>query len=114
MALANHTAQQSKGSKAPRKELDTAPTGKAVSGGEGQRKRSFKNRIVSLPEIHKHQKTTELLLHKKPFNRLVCEIAHDRKSDLRFQPNAMKALQEAAEAFLVECFEDTNKLGIHN
>ena len=48
-----------------------------------------------------------------PFNRLVREIAQDFKTDLRFQAQAIGALQEAAEAYLVGLFEDTNLCAIH-
>ena len=61
-----------------------------------------------------YQLTTELFLRKKPFNRLIRDIAQDIKADLRFKPNAIKALQETAEAFLAEGFEDTYKLAIHS
>ena len=113
MARTKQTARVSTGGKAPRKELATAAARKAAPEGEGQRKGQFKPGTVALREIRKYQRTTEILLRKKPFNRLVREIAQDIKQDLRFKPNAIKALQEAAEAFLVERFEDTNKLAIH-
>ena len=63
---------------------------------------------VALREIRCYQKTTELLIRKLPFSRLVREIAQDFKMDLRFQPQVIGALQEAAEAYLVGLFEDTN------
>ena len=69
--------------------------------------------IMVLREIHQYQKSTELLIRKLPFNRLVREIAQDFKTDLRFQAQAIAALQEAAEAYLVGLFEDTNLSGIH-
>ena len=68
---------------------------------------------VALREICRYQKTTELLIRKLPFNRLVREIAQDFKTDLRFQTQAIGALQEAAEAYLVGLFEDTNLCAIH-
>ena len=61
----------------------------------------------------RYQKSTELLLRKLPFQRLVREIAADFKGDLRFQSSAVFALQEAAEAYLVGLFEDTNLCAIH-
>jgi len=60
---------------------------------------------VALREIRKYQKSTELLIRKLPFQRLVREIAQDFKTDLRFQSSAVLALQEAAEAYLVGLFE---------
>ncbi len=68
---------------------------------------------VALREIRKFQKSTELLIRKLPFQRLVREIAQDFKSDLRFQSSAVMALQEASEAYLVGLFEDTNLCAIH-
>ena len=68
---------------------------------------------VALREIRRYQKSTELLLRKLPFQRLVREIAADFKGDLRFQSSAVFALQEAAEAYLVGLFEDTNLCAIH-
>ena len=113
MARKKQTARVSTGGKAPRKELATAAERKAAPDGEGPRKRSFKPGTVAPREIRKYQKTTELLLRKKPCNRLVREISQDIKFDFSFKPNAIKALQESAEVFLVERFEDINKLAIH-
>merc|ERR1719206_1154251 len=56
---------------------------------------------VALREIRRYQKSTELLIRKLPFQRLVREIAQDFKTDLRFQSAAIGALQEASEAYLV-------------
>ncbi|XP_068476385.1 histone H3.2-like [Phaseolus vulgaris] len=73
----------------------------------------FRPGTVALREIRKYQKSTELLIRKLPFQRLVREIAQDFKTDLRFQSSAVSALQEAAEAYLVGLFEDTNLCAIH-
>jgi len=68
---------------------------------------------LALRKIRKYQKSTELLIRKLSFQRLVREIAQDFKTDLRFQSSAVLALQEAAEAYLVGLFEDTNLAAIH-
>ena len=60
---------------------------------------------VALREIRRYQKSTELLIAKAPFQRLVREIAHEIKGDLRFTASGLGALQEMAEAFLVGEFE---------
>ncbi|KAJ3893693.1 histone-fold-containing protein, partial [Lentinula edodes] len=77
----------------------------------------FRPGTVALREIRRYQKSTELLIRKLPFQRLVREIAQDFKvcmlTDLRFQSSAVMALQEAAEAYLVSLFEDTNLAAIH-
>jgi histone H3/H4 len=54
-------------------------------------------------EIKKYQKSTELLLRKAPFQRLVREVCQDFKGDFMFREEALLALQEAAEAYLVSC-----------
>ncbi|OUC46561.1 core histone H2A/H2B/H3/H4 [Trichinella nativa] len=68
---------------------------------------------VALREIRRYQKSTELLISKQPFQRLVREVAQDYKTELRFQSSAFFALQEAAEAYLVSRIEDTNLCAIH-
>ena len=68
---------------------------------------------VALREIRRYHSTTELLIRKLPFNRLVREITQDFKTNLRFQAQAIGALQEAAEAYLIGLFEDTNLCAIH-
>mmetsp|Transcript_7544 Transcript_7544/g.11287 ORF Transcript_7544/g.11287 Transcript_7544/m.11287 type:complete len:137 (+) Transcript_7544:180-590(+) len=68
---------------------------------------------VALREIRRYQKSTELLIRKLPFQRLVKEIAQDMKSGFRFQSTAILALQEASEAYLVGLFEDVNLCAIH-
>ena len=73
----------------------------------------YKPGTVALREIRRYQKSTEVLIRRLPFQRLVREIAQDFKTDLRFQGSAVLALQEAAEAYLVGLFEDTNLCAIH-
>ncbi|KAK2718429.1 hypothetical protein QYM36_005668 [Artemia franciscana] len=74
---------------------------------------AYRPGTVALREIRRYQKSTELLIRKLPFQRLVREIAQDFKTDLRFQSSAVMALQEASEAYLVGLFEDTNLCAIH-
>ena len=69
--------------------------------------------MVVLCEICCYQNLTDLLIHKLPFQHLVREIAQDWKSDVRMQSTAMLALQEAAEAYLVGLFHDTNECALH-
>jgi len=65
-------------------------------------------------QIRKYQKSTELLIRKMPFQRLVREVAQDFKTDLRFQPQAIMACQAASEAYLTSLFEDANLCAIHS
>merc|ERR1711988_1907152 len=73
----------------------------------------FRPGTVALREIRRFQKSTELLIRKLPFQRLVREIASEFRNDLRFQSSAVLALQEASEAYMVALFEDTNLCAIH-
>ena len=78
-----------------------------------QKTHRFRPGTVALREIRRYQRSTELLIRKLPFRRLVQEIAQDFKTDLRFQEAALMAFQEASEAYLVGLFEDTNFCAIH-
>jgi histone H3 len=109
MARTKQTARKSTGGKAHRKQLATKAARKntPLYGGI-KRPHRFRPGIVALREIRKYQKSTELLIRKLPFQRLVREIAQDYKCDLRFQSTALLALHEAAEAYMVGLMEDTN------
>lgn len=111
-----------------------------------RRKPRYKPGTVALREIRRYQKSTELLMAKLPFSRLVCppellptpetkrgkirckaaatltfhqvrevsQYVTPRTSEVtRWQSQAIQALQEAAEAFLVHLFEDTNLCALH-
>ncbi len=114
MARTKQTARKNTGGKAPRKNLGVKAARKtAPSSGGIKKPHRFKPGTVALREIRKYQKSTELLIRKLPFQRLVREVAQEFKTDLRFQGSAVLALQEAAEAYLVGLFEDTNLCAIH-
>ncbi|MEW5314977.1 MAG: hypothetical protein WDW38_006435 [Sanguina aurantia] len=83
------------------------------TGGEAPMPHRYRPGMVALREIRKYQKSTELLIRKLPFQRLVREIAQEFRPDLRFQSSAVLALQEATEAYLVGLFQDTNLVAIH-
>lgn len=86
------------------------------------KKRRYRPGTIALREIRMYQKSTNLLLRKLPFARLVREIANEflgseefssSGTGLRWASSAMMALQEAAEAYLVHLFEDSNLCAIH-
>jgi histone H3 len=117
MARTKQTARKETGTKAPRNHISNKAARKSaphynVNPGVKKTHR-FKPGTVALREIRKFQKSTDLLIRKLPFQKLVREIATEYKSDLRFQSQAVLALQEAAEAYLVGLFEDTNLCAIH-
>ncbi|KAJ3169880.1 histone H3.3 [Geranomyces variabilis] len=111
---------KSPGGKAPRKTLATkAPTvtptvrRKLTLAPHLRKKRRYKPGPVAFREIRRYQKTTQFLISKLPFQRLVREIAQTFKTDVRFQASALEMLQEAAEGYLIALFEDSNLLAIH-
>jgi histone H3 len=114
MARTKQTARKSTGGKAPRKVLATkmGRRSQPTTGGVKTPHR-YRPGTVALREIRRYQKTTELLIPKLPFSKVVREIAQDVKSDLRFQASAVAALQESAAAYLVGLFEDVNLCAIH-
>ena len=117
MARTKQTARKTTGGKTPRKSLGAKAARKAIPSlqdSQGAKKQHrFRPGTVALREIRKYQKSTDLLIRKLPFQRLVREIASGFRGDLRFQSSAIAALQEASEAYLVGLFEDTNLCAIH-
>ena len=94
MARTKQTARKSTGGKAPRKQLATKAARKSAPATGGVKKpHRYRPGTVALREIRRYQKSTELLIRKLPFQRLVREIAQDFKTDLRFQSSAVMALQ---------------------
>ena len=82
--------------------------------GRVRKPRRFRSGTVALREIRKYQRSTELLIRKLPFQRLLREIVFDmKKKDYRFQSTAILAMQEAAESFLVRMFGQCNHICIH-
>ena len=85
----------------------------ANSTGGVKKPHRYRPGTVALREIRKYQKSTDLLIPKGPFGRLVREIGQDVRSDLKWQSHALLALQEAAEAFAAALFQDANLCAIH-
>lgn len=120
------------GGKAPRDHQIPAPSGNREGAQEARRvarlqhpvqsaqvaprHRRHKPGMKALKEIRRYQRSTELLIRKMPFRRLVKEISQDFTANgdpIRMQVSAVEALQEAAESYLVSIFEDTNLCAIH-
>ena len=78
MARTKQTARKSTGGKAPRKQLATKAARKSAPATGGVKKpHRYRPGTVALREIRRYQKSTELLIRKLPFQRLVREIAQD-------------------------------------
>ena len=89
---------------------------KLPASQQGQQKKPHRYRpgTVALREIRRYQKSTELLIRKLPFQRLVRELAQGLgKINAHFQSGAIMALQEASEAYLVGLLEDANLCAVH-
>lgn len=81
----------------------------------GAKKRKRKNPTKWLREVRHYQKTTELLLPRKPFQRLVREIAEDFKQnpdDIHFTASALDAIQTASEELITELFAKAQNMAI--
>ena len=86
--------------------------------GGVRKPRRFRPGTVALREIRKYQKSTDLLIRKVPFQRLVREICRGFTKtlgyELRFQSLALQALQEGAESYLVNMFSQCNDICLHS
>ena len=104
------SAKSIKTAAAARKKVAVATTGGV------KKPHRYRPGTMALREIRRYQKSTKLLIRKLPFQCVVREIALDfwpKDGGRRFTVDAIMALQEAAEAYLVGLFEDTNLCAIH-
>jgi histone H3 len=116
MARVKQTARKSTGGAPPRLHLATKAARAAAQKGIAMRKpHRWCPGMVAARQIHKFQKTTNLLIRKAPFQRVVREIVQQvsRKSDPQMQSTALLALREAAEYFMVDVFNNTNLCALH-
>lgn len=109
MARTKQTARKSTGGKAPRHRLNV----NVKKHHPVKHPHRFRPGTVALQQIRRYQTSTDTLLRKRSFQRLVREIVQDLNKDLRMQSTALQALQEAAEAYLVSLFEDAYLISIH-
>jgi len=114
MARTKQTARRSTGGKAPRKQLaNKAARTSAPSTGGVKKPHRFRPGTAALREIRRYQKSTDLLIRKLPFQRLVKEVIQEFNPKIRMQSLTLTAIQEASEAYLTALFEDTNLCAIH-
>ena len=101
------------GSKGGSKRLIPGPS--AVKPRNSKMRRRFRSRpgVVALREIRRLQRTTDLLIPRLPFQRLVKEICHNINNELRFSSQGLQALQESSESFLSGLFEDSYMCTLH-
>jgi len=115
MARTKQTARKTIGGKTPRQHVGIRAARKSCAPDAVEVKKPYRYRpgTVALREIRRYQKSTELLIRKAPFQRVVREIAQHFMINLRFQISAVMALQVASEAYLVGLLEDANLCAIH-
>ena len=90
-----------------------APWTQMYAGQKKRNARRYRPGTVALREIRRYQKSSELLIRRMPFQRLVREIAQAHNLYVHFQSGTILALQESAEAYLVGLLEDSNLCAIH-
>ena len=115
MARTKQTAQRQTGLGGGKVQSLSAAKKAAVARRKtkGKKPHRYRPGTVALREIRRYQGSTELLIRQAPFRRLVRELVQDLKEGFRIAAQAFKALQEAAEAYLIGLFEDVNLCAIH-
>jgi len=113
MSRTKQTTRKNLGAKAPRNGKFFAPRKNTPTTGGVKKPHRFRPGTVALREIRKYQKSTDLLLRKLPFQRLVREVAQDFNTNLRFQQESIAALQDATEAYIVSLLSKSNLGAIH-
>jgi histone H3 len=115
MAHVKLTAQKSTGENPPHFHLATKAAQQSAQKPIAVRKpHRWRPGKVAARETHKFQKTTNLLIRKAPFQHVVHNIALNfGKSNLQIQSTAVPVLQEDAEYFMVNVFNDTNLCAAH-
>jgi histone H3/H4 len=92
----------------------TAPIRPAARVLPGRARRPRQNPVPrAIEEIRKYQRSCDLLIPKAPFTQLVRDIAQSFMPGVRFQPEAIEALMESAESYLIRQFQKWNLTAIH-
>ncbi|XP_063937500.1 histone H3-like centromeric protein CENH3 isoform X2 [Daucus carota subsp. sativus] len=117
MARTKHPAKRTSGHRSRGPPLSGTPRRRREADAQGQQQRKphrFRPGTVALREIRKFQKTWNLLIPAAPFIRTVREISfYLAPSITRWQAEALRAIQEAAEDFIIHLFEDAMLCAIH-
>ena len=113
-----------KGGKQPQKHVSWKLLflGTTLTGGI-KKPHHYRPGLVALREIRRYKKSTECLIKRYPFQKLIREISQEYhicpqgpgtpSMQVRFQSTAIVALQEAAENLIVGLLEDINLLALH-
>lgn len=70
----------------------------------------------ALREIRDQQLSTRELIPSAPFSRLVKEIMDEQtmSSDYRMRKDALQALQTDVESYVIEMFNESNRIALHS
>ena len=113
MARTKRTARKDEAGKKRSTFAKKQPRSQADNPPAQHQPHRYRPGMVALREMWKYQKSRELLIRKLPFQHLVCEILQGFGVGFRVTPAMVMALQEAAEAYLVQLLEDSNLCTIH-
>ena len=112
-----------KGGKQPHKHMLHKLLKQNSTTGGLKKPHRYRSGLLALCEIRRYQQSTESLIRRTPFNKLIKEISQEYRIcpegpgtpsvQVRFQSTALAALQEADKNFLVGLFEDVNLLAVH-
>merc|ERR1711988_2086194 len=97
----HHSTERSKKKKNKRKHPEEE------SKLKERRKHRWHPGTKALREIKAQQKNTKLIIPKAALLRLVKEIVHEHKPNLRIKESAFAALQHATEDYLISLFRDS-------
>lgn len=110
-------AQTNRDGRHQRRQSGAGPIRNVVMAPVGRPPHRYRPGTVALRQIRAYQNTTQLLIPRLSFGRLVREITYHADAPFghnkKWQAAAVQALQEAAEAHLVTVFEDTLLCAIH-
>ena len=113
MARTKHTARKDEAGKKRSTFAKKQPRSQADNPPAQHQPHRYRPGMVTLRNLRKYQKSMELLIHKLPFQHLVHEILQGFGVGFRVTPAMVMALQETAEAYLVQLLKDLNLHAIH-
>lgn len=92
------------------------PVIKKTQPTHSKKRHRYRPGVLALREIRRYQASTDMLIPKIPFIRVVKEITRLFElpdEQFRYTPDALLALQTAAEAYIVSLFEDAYLCSLH-
>ena len=93
----------------------------AAVGGVVKKKPRFRPGTMAIREIRKYQTTTDLMIQKKPFYRLVKEIGNNvmdkigiqKAKGMRYTKASLDTTQEIVESWMTTVLEDAQMVALH-